>query len=226
MLLTGHLKGLHGQHLPVAGRSGATLHLTNAACGSSSRDAGDTAKSVEAAHVVQSPQRGLYATRPVAEPSSSKTADVRGYGLRQLRLKAETRVSSHQRRWHSGAPGLRCLGATEPLRRSMPVTAHEAPALSPHGPLDPHGLLHALTSSVVLCALTPWSSTRSPRLWSSARSPRGPVRAHSVCGPLHAHPVVLHALTPSVFLFARLACAHLFWAYLLHVCTFIAFRIY
>ena len=57
-------------------------------------------------------------------------------------------------------------------------------------------------SSVVLCALTPWSYTRSPRLWSSARSHRGPLRAHFVCDPLSLHPVVLYALTSYVVLCA------------------------
>ena len=49
--------------------------------------------------------------------------------------------------------------------------------------------LSALTTSVVLYALTPWSYTRSPR---------GPLRDHPVCVALRAHPVVLYVLTRSV----------------------------
>ena len=41
-------------------------------------------------------------------------------------------------------------------------------------------VVNTLTSYVVLCALTLWSYTRSPRLWSSARSPHGPLCAHAV----------------------------------------------
>ena len=66
------------------------------------------------------------------------------------------------------------------------------------GPLRAHRVvLYAVTSSVILCVLIPWSSTRSPRLWSSARSRRGPLRAHHVCGRMRAHPVDLYAPTPS-----------------------------
>ena len=76
-------------------------------------------------------------------------------------------------------------------------------------------LLFALTPSVVLSALTSWSSTRLPRLWSSVR----PLR--QVCGRLRAHSVIL---TRSLRLWssARSAPVHLFRAHLLYVCKFVA----
>ena len=65
----------------------------------------------------------------------------------------------------------------------------------PATPLHPPLFLSTPTPSVVLCALTSWSSTHSTGPWSSARSPRGPRRAHpSVV--LCALSLVLFALTP------------------------------
>ena len=64
--------------------------------------------------------------------------------------------------------------------------------------------LHALTQSVILCALTRGPMRAHPVVlyaltpWSSTCSARGSLSALPVYGPLPTHPVVLCTLTPSV----------------------------